>query len=402
MPTGFAPQEREVPNVVTGQRGPADSRQAISIKPDVAEKVVLVRPTAAPFMVLANKLRETKPSTQWQYNWLTKDEMPRTVRVLGAQTIADTAIEFVPGHGLRIPTMGLLKNRRTREVILVTAQAVADTVTAVRAMGGVNANAMDDGDELEVLATAHEDGAAHQLERSVVETAEFNFNQIVRTGISFTGRQMNTDFFSGSDVASERAWAAIEHSKSLEKTAFFGVRSTRAGANGKLQTTCGGLEYFIKTNILDLGGNAPSLRTIDEWLEWAMRLGKGGNEDGNATKMLFHSGRWGTTWDWFGKDRIQTVSEEKVFGLSVRKYISTHGTLLLTKSPSLEGGEQSGYAFLVDLNHVSLRPHQGRNTKLYKNRQNPDVDGEMDEYITDFGLQVEAEYAHGLIKGLPL
>ncbi len=402
MPTGFQPVERDVPTVVTGQRGPSDARAAIALKPDVADRVVMVRPTAAPFMVLSTKIRDKKPSTQWQYYWLEKDEMPSVVRVLGAQLIADTSIELVAGQGTRVPINALCKNRRTREVVLVLSQAVADTVVVVRAMGGVNAAEMADGDELEVLSTAHEDGAAAQAAKSVIEVGEYNFNQIERTAVDFTGRQMNTEFFGGNDMSNERAWAAIEHSKKLEKIAFYGVRSTRTGTNGKLQTTAGGLEYYLRSNVLDLNGNKPTLRMIDEWLEHVMKLGKGGNENGNGTKMAFCSARWLTEWDWFAKDRIQTVSGDKTFGLAIKKYESSHGTLLLTKSPALSGGDQGGYMFVVDLNHVSLRPHKGRDTQLYKNRQGNSVDGQMDEYITDFGIQIEAEWAHGLAKGLPV
>jgi hypothetical protein len=399
MPPAFQPLERDVPTIVSGQRGPTDARTSVAVKPDVHDQLVMVRPRAAPFVVLTNKLRSAKPTTQWTAHWLEKDEMPRVARVSGAVTLGATTINVVAGQGTRVPVNGLLKNRTTREIVLVTAVST-DALTVVRSIGGINAATMDDGHELEILSTAHEDGAASQAAKSVVEAAEFNYCQIVRTATDFTGRQMNTDFFGGNDVSNERMWASIEHSKSLEKMYFFGHRATRTGANGKLQTMCGGLEYYIKSNVLDFNGNEPTLNAVDEWLEHAMKLGKGGTEDGEGKKVLFCSAKWLTRWDRFAKDRIQTVSQEEVFGLAVRRYISSHGEILITRSPALEGGEQSGYAFLVDLNHINRRPHQGRDTKLYKNRQNNDVDGEKDEYITDTTLQIELEFAHGLMKGI--
>ena len=402
MPTGFQPIERDVPTIVTGQRGPSDARTSVALKPDVQDKIVMVRPTAAPFTVLQTKVRERKSVSQWQHYWLEKDEMPRVARLSGAILVGATSLAVQAGHGARIPLNALVKNRTTREVILVIARTTDTCGTIVRGIGGINGAAMADGDELEILGTAHEDGAASQTAQSVVEVGEFNYTQILRQAIDFTGRQMNTDFFGGNDMANERAWAAIEFSKQIEKCSFFGHRSTRTGTNGKLQTTFGGLEFFIKSNVFDLNGNKPTLRMIDEWLEVAMKLGKGGNENGNGTKMLFCSARWLTEFDWFAKDRIETVPESTVFGLSVKRYVSSHGSILITKSPALEGGEQSGYAFLVDLNHVQGRYHQGRDTQVYKNRQANDIDGQKDEIIGDLGLQVEAEYAHGMLKGLPL
>jgi len=62
--------------------------------------------------------------------------------------------------------------------------------------------------------------------------------------------------------------------------------------------------------------------------------------------------------------------------------------------------EYSGYAFLLDLNCFRYRFMANRDTKLMMNVQAPDVDGEIDQFITEAGLERKQSPLCALLKGV--
>lgn len=394
---GFTPAVRPDPTMVTSLRDPGTTVGQRLIA-DVKDEIVLVLPKATPYTLLMKKYRK-RQVTQYSYDWLEKDEYPSIADVSGTQTSDDTSVEVATGQGTRIPKHALLLNRRTREVILVTAVST-DTLTVVRGIGGVQ-EAMDSGDKLELLNTAHEDGNSRGDLKSIKEDRYFNYTQIIRTAYGFTGRQENTSMYGGKDPKTERAWQAIEHAKQIEKMLLFGRRHTRTGANGKLQTMSGGLEFFIKTNVWDLNGTEPTADQIVEVLEEFMKHGRGGYLGGERKKFLFASPRWCSKFAKIAHKDIEYRPADTTLGIRIGQLQSPHGDVMVVHDPLLTGPEHGGWAFLVDPNHTFYVYHQGRDTKLLDNRQANDVDGSEEEYLSDCGSQVELEFAHGIWKGLP-
>jgi hypothetical protein len=397
----FVPPARDVPTTVSGYRAPNDSVTSTRLKPDVQQEIAWYFPSAAPFTALSTKVRKRRTVSQYQFYWLEKDIYPRIMSPANAYpTGAETSVDVAAGQGARLAANALLMNRRTREQILVTAVST-DTLTVVRGIGdGGTGQPILATDDLELQAFIYEDGSDVGTSKTVIESAEYNLTEIIRTPFAFTGRQINTDLYGGKDPAIEQKWAGIEHTKSIENRCFFGKRHSRTGAGGKLQTFCGGLEYYIKTNVWDLNGQTPTERSFVEYLEYAMQLGRGGTNEGSGTKYLFGSRRWMTEIEFWAKDRIEYRPMDKTGGLKLGRYETTHGTIMLVTNPLFDG-EHGGFAFLVDMNHVRLVNHQGRATKLLKNRQGNGIDGKIHEYLSDISCQVELEAAHGILKGLP-
>jgi hypothetical protein len=52
------------------------------------------------------------------------------------------------------------------------------------------------------------------------------------------------------------------------------------------------------------------------------------------------------------------------------------------------------------MDYIAYRPLAGRDTTLKTNIQNNDVDGWMDEYLTEAGLEVRLEKTHAILKGV--
>lgn len=395
---GFTAVPRTDPTLVAGMRDPG-STTSQRIIADVKDEIALYMPSANPVTTITSHLRRKREATQFQYDWLTKDEFPRNSTLSAGVTSGATALVLAAGHGDRVAANYVLLNKRTREHVLVTLVAT-DTLTVVRGIGGVQ-EAMNANDILEFQRAVFEDGAGIGTLKSIKEDREFNYTEIIRTPFGFTGRQKNTSMYGGKDPMTERKWQGIEHAHSIENMLLFGRRHSRTGTGGKLQTFSGGIEYFLRSNIWDLNGNIPTERAFIEWLEVAMLYGRGGNLDGTQTKYLFCSARWLTVIEQWARDKIEYRPIDKRVGLKVGFFDTAHGTVVLVKQP-LFVGDHGGLAMLLDMNHVRYVNHQGRDTKLMEGRQANDVDGEQEEYLTDCGLELELEAAHSMVKGLPL
>ena len=396
------PNPRSAPTLVTGLR-PSTAETANRIIFDASDMIHRLEPEATPLITLTAGIKKRRMATQQRFDWFEVDPYPTELVVSGAQIAGDTSIEVAPGTGTRSFAAAVYVNRRTREVIRNTSTAT-DTMTVVRGYGGYS-DAMNDGDVLELIGTAFEDGTGFGTMKSVQSADLYNYTQIFRTQYGLTGRMQNTDLYGGNDLENQRKDQGVLHKKLIEKAFFFGRRNTVTGSTGPITTT-NGLEAVIGTNVWDLAGQEPNQRSIVEFLEYVMKYGKGGNigGSGSATKYAFMSRRWLTVIEAFAHDKIRweyVGDKEQGIGINVGRFVTSHGSLMLTPV-NIFDGEHAGYMFIVDLNHVRYVYHQGRNTQLLKDRQANDIDGYQEEYRTDCGLEVSLEAAHGLAKGLPV
>ena len=391
----FSPNERAYPTVVAGERAP-ETTQSVRLIADVRDEILLYMPSANPLTTITGKLRKSREVTQAKFDVLTKDQYPRKVTLAAAATAVATSLTVQAGEGARVPLRGVYRNLNTGEQVLVT-NVVTDTLTVIRGIGG-GAQDMAAGDALIFLRAVFADGAGKGSLKSVKEDTDYNYTEIIKTTYGFTGRQMNTSFYGGRDPMTERKWQGIEHAKSLEYMMLLGKRHLISGSSPQ-ETFSGGVDYFITTNEWDVSDITVNERAFVEMLEHAMKWGDGGNLSGSRTKYLFHSARWGTTIEFFAKDKIQYRALEPVAGLALNKYVTAHGTVILVPTPILDEFHPDR-AYLLDLNHIRKVNHQGRNTKLVKNIQANDIDGEEELYISDVGAEVTLEASHTRIFGL--
>lgn len=394
MPTGFIPNARSAPTMVSGYRS-IDRTNSTRVVADVADKILYVEPRSAPLTAILGAMKMKRKATQYRYDWLEKEPYPRSITVSGAQTGADTAIEVAAGQGDRVAANFVLMNLRTREQVLVSSVAT-DTLTVVRGIGGGGA-AMVDGDTLLFTRAVYEDGADIGTLKSTQEVNYYNFCETIRTPYGWTDRQANTTLYGGKDPETARREASIEHMKSIEMAFLFGKRHSRTGTGGRLQTFTGGLEYFISDNVWDVGAVEPTLRSFNEWLEVAMQLGPNGKRFGSATKYFFCSDRWLTLIDGWKEGKLEMKTLDKKLDIEVAEIVTSHGRVVIVPDPILSD-DHAGYGFLLDLGALRYVYHEGRDTRVEKDRQGNGEDAYKEELLSDVGVQCELQMAHGLAK----
>ena len=152
----------------------------------------------------------------------------------------------------------------TGEKFRVVSIAV-DTLTVVRGVGGVGGTAttIATGD-LVILANASAQGADTGVLKATKRVLGYNYTQIVRDPMGFTGTDAEIDLYGGDDPEREIAKKAVEHKAHLEGLMWAGGRlaPTNLGADTEPTSFMGGITEFLTSNVFTAMG-APTLETLD-------------------------------------------------------------------------------------------------------------------------------------------
>lgn len=291
----------------------------------------------------------------------------------------------------------IILNGRTMERMLVDTVASATTITIAangRAYGSTAAAAGADGDELFIIGNVNQENASARNVNTTRTTEESNYTQIFRTSISVSDTEKNSKLYGGPDLPYLRAKKGEEHALDIERAFWFGEKKSDSNTTHPQRATGGILEFITAGNsyVQNQGGNltAPDMEVF---------LREGFTYGNGNTKYLICGGLVISAINEIARGQIQTIPETKTYGMKITQWVSGFGTVNLIHNP-LFVGNFAGYAFLLDLECFKYRYMNGRDTKLKTNIQAPDVDGEIDEYITECGLQRMQAPRNALLKGV--
>lgn len=390
------PNPRTAPTLISGSRG-TENLNSARIVVDMEDEVHFYQPNATPLMTLTGKIGQSRKAHFVKFEFLEKDELPREVTASAAIDTTTTTLQFSTDDSARLVAGQLLLNLETREVVRVTTVTSDTNVAVTRGIGGGNAP-VSVGDKFIHFSNAKEDGTTSGTAKSIQEFNDYNYTQIIETPFDFTGRDLVTELYGGSDEMTETKWQAIEHKKSIEYAFYFGRRHLMSGTSHQITMT-GGLEYFISTNRANVSSKNLNERWFIEYLEYAMRWGRGGKRNGVGKKYALCSSRWLTEINQWANDRLQYRVLDKEIGFSAMEYKSPHGIVYLMESPIITN-EHPDWLFLLDFNHIKKAYLNKRDTKLLVDVQENDRDGKKNLYRSDVGIQVNMEHAHGIVTGI--
>lgn len=396
------------PTVVTTQSGYYNVQSA-QRKYDVSKSIARYMPDAAPFTVLLKNLSSSSVIDA-TFKILQEQPQPWADAVNGAITAVATAL--VVDHDEYFKARDLVKNERTGEVFLVTTvTAATSTLTIVRSYGTTAAAIMNDNDPLRILGGAYEDGSAASAVKMVKVDSNTNYTQRFKESIQLPDTIMNTDLYGEPELQRLRKSKGIAHLIKIENAMLFGEKAqynpASAGAFATTAEECrttGGLLSWLSSNIKTLGdgslagGGALTESDFNTWLEDVMKYP---GDKGSAKRTLFASPRLCSVIDGWGRDKLQTVPSTETYGIAVKEYMSSHGTINIIKHPLLDGAYYGSYGVIVDMKNVGYRYLQNLDTKLYIDISNrAATSGQVDQYETECGLYVALEALHGVIKGV--
>lgn len=362
---------------------------------DMADKIALLDPNESPFVTFLKLAgRDKRTVHNPRFDWL-EDEL------LGAQTAVGTAIEsagtttlavvdgsiFKPGDVLNVPAVG--------ENMLVTAVST-NNLTVVRGYGTTEAAANIAKDAVVLrLGTAMPENSSVPASITTQEVNKYNYTQIFRTPFALSNTEKASKLYGGKDVAYQRRKKSIEHKAEIARAMYWGQpKEDTTGTH--VRRTMGGLENFISGQAVafNSGGTTLTYANFDNY------VARVAFAHGKSEKLLIAGPYLASAINHWAENKLVTdVDPKATYGINVRKLITSYGTLDVIYDPLLADGAHADRGYLLDPDNIRYVSLEGRDTKLYTNIQAPDVDGEIDEYLTECSLEVKQPATHVLITG---
>jgi hypothetical protein len=328
-----------------------------------------------------------------------RDELPgRTLTATAAFAAGITTITVAAVDDVTfvVPNTTLY-NVRTGEVMRATALPTGgNTLTVARNIGGTSL-AIANNDVLVISGFADQEGAGKPTAVTFDATLDFNFTQIFKTGVNITGTTRKTYLRTG-DKEQEMVTKALKlHMGDIERAMFFGRRAEEGGSSAQPRRYTGGLLSMIP-NVIDAATGFTTANTIVE-NEFDRVLVENIFAWGGKEKIMFAGPRVISNFQKIGKARWQPTQVEGSYGVSMSRYSTFAGDLMVYLHPMFRqiAGLESA-AVILDMQYLKYRYMDGRDTQLRRDVQAPDADGVEHFYQTECGLEMTQGRPHAVIR----
>lgn len=383
---------------------------------DAVDRIFLLEPNKHPLVSLLTSVGKVYDGKAWkgsgmlkaptgnpEFSWFEDFYGGRYAKNSGTYAASGGVTITVTGAGsssAHIFTVGdIVMNARTGEKLLVATIASASTITVAaggRAFGTTAAAAGADGDSLFIIGNVNEENAGARNVNVTRSAKLSNYTQIFKTSIAVSGTEANAELYGGKDLPYLRAKYGTQHALDIERAFWFGEKKEATGANGLPIRSTGGVLEFINSGNSYVQNQGGPLTASDFNL-----FLKEGFTYGDTQKWLFAGGTVLNAISEFSRGQLQTKVGDTTYGVKISEYMTPFGSINIVHNP-LFVEDFAGYAFLLDMDCFKYRYMQNRDTKLFTNVQANDVDGIIDQYVTEAGLQRTQAPKCALLKGVTL
>ena len=330
-----------------------------------------------------------------------RDELPnRTLTVNGAiaNTTGTTITVDNDDDEAFVVAGTILQNQTTGEIMRATADANlgANTIAVERNIGGTSHQIADDA-VLVIAGHADQEGGTSPTAISFDPTTDFNFTQIFKTAVQVSGTLQNTYLRTGDKEQEQLTKALKLHMGDIERAMFFGKRHEANGSTASPTRFTGGLLNQI-TNVTDGASFGATANTITE-KEFDRLLIETIFAFGSSEKVAFCGARVISNLMEIGKNRWQPTQIDNAYGVSLTRYTTYAGDLLVYMHPMFRQTGMTEEMIILDMGELKFRYLQGRDTQLIRDIQAPDFDGVKHMYMTECGLEMTQAKVHHRIKG---
>ena len=333
-----------------------------------------------------------------------RDELPdRKLTVNGAVASTSTGtVTIDASDDNKFAISGaIVVNSETGEVMHVTADTTATTLTVTRNIGGT-AHQIADNAELFIAGFAAQEGGSSPTAISFDATVASNYTQIFRTAFQVSNTLQSTYLRTGDKMDEAMTKALKLHMSDIERAMFFGQKHESNGSSAQPTRFTGGLLNSL-TNVVDVttsyatyGGSSAGQMTEEGF---DSLLISSVFKYGSKQKIAFVGENVANHLQQMGKDRWQPTALEGAYGVNLTRYNTFAGDLMVHLHPQFRQVPGMKNAMIVvDFPYLSYRYLEGRDTQLLENRQSPDADSVKHEYLTECGLELLQDKVHAYIK----
>lgn len=330
-----------------------------------------------------------------------RDELPdRKLSVNGAVASSSTGtivVDASDDEGF-VVAGAILVNVETGEVMRATADANTSThtLTVERNIGGTSHQIADNANII-IAGFAGSEGGNSPTPISFDPTTDYNFTQIFKTSVSVSGTLQNTYLRTGDKEQEQLTKALKLHMSDIERAMFFGRRHEANASTSQPTRYTGGLTSMIP-NVTDGASFGASANVITE-KEFDRLLIEDIFAYGSAEKVAFCGARVISNLMEIGKNRWQPTQIDNAYGVSLSRYTTYAGDLLVMMHPMFRQVPGMDKEMVVlDMAELKYRYMQGRDTQLIRNIEAPDFDGVKHMYQTECGLEMTQAKVHHRIK----
>ena len=333
-----------------------------------------------------------------------RDELPeRKLKVNGAvASTSTTAVTIDASDDNKFAIKGaIVVNSETGEVMHVTADTTATTLTVARNIGGTSHQIADNAD-LFIAGFAAQEGGTSPTAISFDATVSSNFTQIFRTAFAVTNTMQSTYLRTGDKLDEAMTKALKLHMSDIERAMFFGQKHEANGSTAQPTRYTGGLLNSL-SNVVDIttdyasyGGTGAGTMTEEGFdsllISTVFKFG-------SKQKIAFVGENVANHLQQYGKDRWQPTAMEGAYGVNLTRYNTFAGDLMVHLHPQFRQIPNMANAMIiVDFPYLVYRHLEGRDTQLLENRQAVDADSVKHEYLTECGLELLQDKTHAYIK----
>lgn len=297
---------------------------------DFASSLLVEQPTgSAPMFALSSGM-PSRNATDVVINWFEENHLTGGTTVNGA-VASTTTPTVVLTDASSYPPGVILMNQTTGEMWFGTA-IVGNTVTIVRGFAGTTPVNIGNGDVVQRIGTAQEEGSSAPIAITNLGFPLFNYTQIFRNTWNTTGTAAAVQYHTGSQVAKTQRDAALFHSEDIERALLFGRRSLGVKNNNPFRTM-NGIDAQITTNVTAAGGTT-NWTQLDAFLQTIFAR----NIKGKPNERIAFCGNGAVTvLNQIARLNSTTYIEpgQTEFGIKVMKWITPFGDISLMTHPLL-------------------------------------------------------------------
>jgi hypothetical protein len=330
-----------------------------------------------------------------------RDELPdRTLKInlaAGYNTTA-TALTVDSDSNAKFCVAGaLIVNVDTGEVMRISADSSTNTaITVERNIGGTSLS-ITDNDDLAIVGFAAQEGSTSPTAVSFDAVVSSNYTQIFRTAFKVTNTLKSTYLRTGNKEDEVITKGLRMHMMDIERAMIWGKKHEASGSTAQPTRYTGGLLNSI-TTVIDGNSGSYTSGVISED-NFDRELIETIFAFGSKQKVAFIGARVASNLQKMGKDRWQPTVVEGSYGVSMTRYNTFAGDLLVHVHPQfrmISGMENS--MLIVDMPFTRYRYLKDRDTQLLRDRQANDEDAVKHEYLTECGLELMQDKVHAYVK----
>lgn len=387
------------PTIGTGVRITGANIQQSRRVIEMIDKIFDYDPNTTPFLTILSKRASAVLAESPKFQHLEDQPLPNWTTTSGSHNATVTTVNVAAGTGTYFTAGDLVVVPSAAgfslpgEVFKVTAIST-DALTVVRNYDGdqTNGGTITAGSTIQVYSNTNAENAGMRTVKNTIEAVQTNYTQIIRTPFNASNTLQASKLYGGKERTRLRAKNATQHAFQQERAFLFGKKSETLSTG---ERSTGGILQAISSNTVNANGTLTA-STMETFMQSIFRYGSG-------SKLFMCSRRIASQLDLIGEGKLETVPAGDTYGVSIKRYVTAHGELMVNIHDQFIN-DYAGLAIAVDMEYVKKRylsdDMGARDGRLHTDIQNNDVDGWADEYLSEVGLHVQLEAAHGYLYGV--